>query len=146
MATDTVELSTEYNDDIVDPETLHDIADALNAVPDDDLSCHSSNLLAEQAAALKHLENAAEYARKNGSEDELDDRVSEGETVGPLRKQAGRNTWVTDPEGAFAAVADNGEDPLDVASVSIGDLRGVLGDHAAEEYIEAASYTYFVRR
>jgi hypothetical protein len=147
MATnDNPDLTTETNDDLLSPDKLDAVAAALETIPDTDLSCHADEFLAEHTAALKRLENAAENARKNGYEDELDDRVKAGETVGPLRKQTGRNTWVSDTEGAFAAVADHGNDPLDVASVGIGDLRDVLGDRAAEEYIEASSYSYFVRR
>jgi len=145
-ASEQFDLSTETNDELIDPEKLEAVAAELEKVPDTDLSCHADEFLAEHSAALKRLSDAAEDARKDGYEDELDDRVEDGETVGPLRKQSGRNTWVSDTEGAFAAVADEGEDPLNVAKVSIGDLRDVLGDRAAEEYIGEASYEYFVRR
>jgi len=140
------DLTTETNDDLLNPNKLNAVAAALKPIPDTDLSCHADEFLAEHTAALKRIENAAENARKNGYENELDDRVAAGEFVGPLRKRSGRNTWVSDTEGAFAAVAAHGDDPLDVATVSIGDLRDVLGDRAAEAYIDESSYTYFVRR
>lgn len=144
-ASEQFDLTTETNDDLLDPDKIHAIAGELEKVPDSDLSCHDSEFLATLAAACKHVENAAEDARKDGYEDELDDRVSEGERVGPLVKQSGTNTWVDDSEGAFAAVADAGEDPMDVAKVSIGDLRDVLGDNDAEEFIGSKPYTYFRR-
>jgi len=137
-------MTTNY--ELLAPEKLEAVAAELEKVAGTDLSCHNPEFLAEHSAALKRLEDAAEEARKEGYEDELDDRVDEGETVGPLRKQSGRNTWITDTEGAFAAVAEAGEDPLDVAEVGIRDLRDVLGDAAAEEFIDEASYEYFVRR
>lgn len=70
--------------------------------------------------------------------------MDDGESVGPLRKQSGRNTWVADDEAAFAAVAEAGADPMDVASVSIGDLRDVLGNDA-DEYLGESTYSYFRR-
>jgi len=109
------------------------------------MMCHANDLLAEHVAALKCLENAAEDARKDGYEDELDDRIDVGESVGPLSKVSGSNTGVGDAADAFAAVADQGEDPLDVATVKISALRDVLG-READEYIDEASYTYFRRQ
>jgi len=52
--------------------------------------------------------------------------------------------YYTDFEDEVMAVADEGADPMDVAKVSISDLRDVLGKDA-EEYIGEASYTYFRR-
>lgn len=109
-----------------------------------DVSDTDAEDLAELSAACKRLEDATEEARKDIFEDELGDRVDDGERVGPLSKQSGRNTWVTDDEGAFAAVAEAGEDPMDVASVSIGDLRDVLGEDASE-FIGESEYSYFRR-
>jgi len=141
-ASEQFDLSTDDNEDLVDPEKLEEVARELERVADTDLSCHGDEFLAEHVAALKRLENAAEAARKDGYEDELDDRVAPGESVGPLSKVSGSNSWVADAEGAFAAVADEGVDPLDVAKVSIGDLRDVLGNRASD-YIEASAYTYY---
>ena len=144
-ASEQFDLSTETNGELLDPDKLHAIASELEKVPDTDLSCHANEFLAELAAACKHIENAAEDARKDGYEGELHGRVDDGEQVGPLVKQSGRNTWVTDGEAAFAAVADAGADPMDVASVSIGDLRDVLGNDA-DEFIGESSYSYFRRQ
>jgi len=56
----------------------------------------------------------------------------------PATRRYGQSRSDTAPEA--------GEDPLDVAEVGIRDLRDVLGDAAAEEFIDEASYEYFVRR
>ncbi len=144
-ASEQFDLTMETNDDLLDPEKLQEIAAELEKVPDTDLSCHASEFLAELAAACKRIENAAEDARKDGYEGELDDRVSEGQQVGPLVKQSGKSTWVTDTESAFAAVSEAGEDPMDVATVSISGLRDVLGPDA-DEFIGESNYTYFRRQ
>lgn len=143
-ASEQFDLSTTTNDDLLDPEKLHAVARELERVADTDLACHADDFLAEHVAALKRLENAAEDARKAGYEDELSERVTDGERVGPVAKQTGTNTWVDDDEGALAAVADRGHDPLDVAKVSIGDLREVLGSEA-DEFLGASEYSFFRR-
>lgn len=131
----------------VDADDLNTTARTLERVveSDADVSDADDEPLADLAAACKRLENAAEDARKEVYEDELDDRVAEGETVGNLNKRLGSSSYVTDAEGAFAAVADAGEDPLAVANVSIGDLRDVLGAEA-DEYIGSSEYSYFRRQ
>jgi hypothetical protein len=136
--------TNDTNPGLLDVETLNNLAANLEEIPDIDLSSHDSEYLADLAAACKRLENAAEDARKDGYEDELDPRVDEGESIGPLTKQQGASTWVEDTEGAFAAVAETGEDPLRVASVNVTDLREVLGEHA-DEYLGQSNYTYFRR-
>lgn len=128
--------------------TIGDIAgpaDDLERVPDAaDPDDYSDEGLAELIAALKRLENAAEDARDH-LEDALDDRTEPGDRVGDIQRIEGKNSYVTDAEGAFAAVADAGEDPLDVASVKIGDLRDVLG-RRADEYLGSSSYSYWRRQ
>lgn len=127
------------------PDDIHGLAADLEEAEDFDADEADDETLAEFSAALKRLENAAEDARKETFEGELSGRVEDGETVGPLRKQTGRNTWVADTEGAFAAVSEAGEDPLDVAKVSISSLRDVLGSDA-DEYIGSSEYEYFRRK
>lgn len=128
----------------ITPDEINELAHGLEQADVFDAEDADSETLAEFGAALKRLEDAAEDARKETFEDELADRVDDGESVGPLTKQSGRNTWVADTEAAFAAVADAGEDPMDVASVSISGLRDVLGGQA-DEYIGESSYSYFRR-
>lgn len=128
----------------IEPEDINELASGLEQAEAFDADAEDGEMLAEYAAALKRLSDAAEDARKDVFEDELDDRVSDGERVGPLTKQSGRNTWVDDTEAAFAAVADEGADPMDVAKVSISDLRDVLGADA-DQYIGESEYTYFRR-
>jgi hypothetical protein len=125
-------------DDVRELTTALEQADAVDRDKDD-------KALAEWVAALKALETAVEDARKDVFEAELDERTAVDDEVGPLVKRQGRNTWVPDDEAAFAAVADAGEDPMNVASVSIGDLRDVLGADA-DEYIDASTYEYFRRQ
>lgn len=50
-ASQQFDLSTETNDDLLDPDKLHAIAGELEKVEDTDLSCHSDEFLAELAAA-----------------------------------------------------------------------------------------------
>lgn len=128
----------------IDPEDIDDLATGLAEAEAFDTDAADSETLAEYAAALKRLGDAAEDARKDVFEDALAERVEDGETVGPVRKLTGKNTWVADTEGAFAAVADAGKDPMDVATVSIGDLRDALGDEA-DEFIGESEYEYFRR-
>lgn len=111
---------------------------------DADVSDADTDDLAALVSACKRLEDAAEEARKDVYEPELDDRVSEGEQVGDLHKRSGASSYVTDAEGAFAAVSDAGADPLDVAKVSVGDLRDVLGGDA-DAFVGQSEYSYFVR-
>ena len=129
----------------LEPAQIRDMASHLGEAEAFDAESADEEDLAEYVAALKRLENAAEDARKDVFEDELHDRVEDGESVGPVVKQSGKNTWVLDDEAALAAVAEAGEDPLDVASVSIGDLRDVLGAQA-DEHIGESSYEYFRRQ
>lgn len=126
-------------------DEIQTVARGLEEAEAYDPDAEDTESLAEIVAALNRLENAAEDARKEVFEDALDDRVDEGESIGPLVKQSGSSTWVTDDEAALAAVSEAGEDPLDVASVSIGDLRDVLGAEA-DEYIGSSSYSYFRRQ
>lgn len=128
----------------ITPEQIDDLATGLSEADAFDAGAATDERLAEYAAALKRLSDAAEDARKEVFEDELGDRVEAGEQVGDLRKQTGRNTWVADTEGAFAAVANAGHDPMDVAKVSISDLRDALGD-GADEFIGSSEYEYFRR-
>jgi hypothetical protein len=144
-ASEQFDLTTETNDEILDPEKLHEVAHELEKIPDADLSCHSSDFLAEHVEALKRLEDAVEDARKKGYEAELKPRVDDGEQVGNLQKRSGSNTFVADAEAAFAAVAEAGGDPLDVASVKVGALRDVLGA-SADEYLGSSEYTFFARQ
>lgn len=129
----------------VDPSDINRLASALEDAEDYDAETASAETLAEYVSALKWLADVAESARKDVFEAALDDRVDEGEQVGDLVKYSGSSTWVTDDEAAFAAVAEAGEDPMDVASVSIGDLRDALGP-AADEFIGESSYSYFRRQ
>lgn len=114
---------------------LHDAANP-DAMCDEDL--------ADMVAALKHLENAAEEARKEVFEPALDDRVDVGQSVGPVQRLSGSSAYVQDAEGAFAAVADAGADPLAVADVKVGALRDVLGAHA-DEFVGQSEYSYYRR-
>jgi len=115
-----------------------DLAETVDA---DDLD---DQLLAEIVGLCKRVENAAEDARKEVFEPELSDRVEEGEQVGPVTKRTGSSSYVTDDAGAFDAVLDAGHDPRDVASVSVSDLKDVLGADA-EEYLGSSEYSYFRR-
>lgn len=144
-ASEQFDLSTETNDDLLDPEKLQAIARELERVPDAELSCHADDYLAELVDATKRLESAAEDARKEGYEAELSPRIDDGEMVRNLQKRTGSHTYVTDTEGAFAAVADAGADPLDVAKVKVGDLRDVLGTKA-DDYLGQSEYSYFARQ
>lgn len=126
-------------------ERINGLAQALEQAESADPETIDDEPLADIVHALKRVESAAEDARKDVFEDELDGRVDEGETIGQLSKQTGSSTWVSDAEGAFAAVAEEGHDPMDVADVSIGDLRDVLGVRA-DEYIGESSYSYFRRQ
>lgn len=101
--------------------------------------------LAEYIDALKQLESVTEDARKNVFEPQLDRFVDVGDSVGNLTKQSGTHTWVNDTEGAFAAVSDAGCDPMDVADVSISDLRDVLGGRA-DAFIGEKTYEYYRRQ
>lgn len=129
----------------VDPSDIKALASDLEDAETFDAADATDETLAEYVAALKWLADAAESARKDVFESELDERVDDGEQVADLQKLSGKNTWVSDDEAAFAAVADAGEDPMQVASVSIGDLRDVLGPEA-DEYIGESSYSYFRRQ
>lgn len=115
-----------------------DIEDA-EAAPTDGMDTQA---LAEWVDALKRLESAVEEARKEVFEPALDDHVEPGQSVGPVQRVEGSNSYVTDAEAAFAAVADAGADPLDVAKVKVGALRDVLGAQA-DEYVGQSSYTYY---
>jgi len=128
----------------IGPEDIDDLATGLGEAEAFDADSADRETLAEYAAALKRLADASEDARKDVFESALSERTEDGETVGPVRKLSGRNTWVNDTEGAFAAVAEAGSDPLDVAKVSISDLRDVLGDEA-DTFIGESSYEYFRR-
>lgn len=101
-------------------------------------------VLAEYIASLKMLENAAEEARKEVFEPALDDRVDVGDSVGPVQRLSGSSSYVHDAEGAFAAVADAGADPLAVADVKVGALRDVLGSRA-DEFVGQSEYSYYRR-
>jgi len=143
-ASEQFDLTLGYDDEPVTPEEIDGLAADLEAAEGMDVSQKTDERLADFAAALKRLQDAAETARKDVFEDELHERVETGERVGPLSKQAGRNTWVDDAEAAFAAVAEQGDDPMDVAKVSISSLRDVLGDQA-DQYIGESEYSYFRR-
>jgi len=128
----------------IEPEEIDDLATGLAEAEAFDADSATDEHLAEYAAALKRLGDAAEDARKEVFEAALSERVDDGEQVGDLRKQSGRNTWVEDTEGAFAAVSERGKDPMDVATVSISALRDALGDDA-DAFIGSSDYTYFRR-
>jgi len=145
-ASEVFDLTHGMGETELDAEAITDLAADLEqaeAYPAED---QDAVTLAELSGALRRLEAAAENARKDIINDELNDRVAVGEQVGPVEKREGRNTWVEDDEAAFAAVAETGEDPMDVAQVSISDLRDVLGDKAAEKHLGEATYQYFRRR
>jgi hypothetical protein len=144
-ASEQFDLSTETNDEILDPEKLHEVARELERVPDADLSSHADDYLGELVEAVKRLESAAEDARKEGYEEELSSRVDVGEVVHNVEKVSGRHSYVTDADAAFEAVEDAGVEPLSVAKVSVGDLRDVLGTDA-EDYLDYSEYEYFKRQ
>lgn len=143
-ASEQFDLSVGLEDVNLDPERLDTLAAELERAPDVAFDEWPSDHLAEFVAAAKRLENAVEDARKDHAEAELADRIDEGESVGPVRKQSGASTYVEDAEGAFAAVSEAGEDPLAVADVKVSALRDTLGDDA-DEYLGENSYSYFRR-
>lgn len=126
------------------PVDIHGLADELERAEAFDPDDADDEALADMVAACKRIEDAAETARKEVFEDALSERVDNGETVGPVAKQLGSHTYVTDAEGAFAAVAERGEDPLDVAKVKVGDLRDILGADA-DRFLGQSEYSYFRR-
>lgn len=127
------------------PGAIMGMANDLGEAEAYDTEVARAEELAQYVEAIRALEDAAEEA-KGVFEEALEEHVEVGDSIMNLRRQTGKNTWVADTEGAFAAVSQEGHDPLDVAKVSIGSLREVLGDEAAEEFIGEAEYDYFVRQ
>lgn len=144
-ASEQFDLSEATEPADVEPQDIHEVARELERVPETDLSCHADDYLADLVAACKRIEDAAEEARKDGYEDELDERVDEGQSVGPLRKASGTRRYVTDHAAAFDAVLDAGKDPREVAKVKASALSDVLGDDA-EEFVGETEYSYFRRQ
>jgi len=64
-ASEQFDLSTDVNDDLLDPEKLNEVGRELERVPDADCSSHADDYLADLVAACKRLEDAAEAARKS---------------------------------------------------------------------------------
>jgi hypothetical protein len=93
-ASGQIDLSTDSNDDLIDPETLTAVARRLEHAPETDMMCHANDLLAEHVAALKRLENAAEDARKNGYEQTLSKRVNDDDEA--LREALDHDEYIAD--------------------------------------------------
>lgn len=136
-----LEAGMDFDVTAADAHSLASDLEDAEAAPTDDTSTQA---LAEWVDSLKRLEDAAEAARKEVFETALDERVDTGESVGPLQRVEGANSYVTDAEGAFAAVADAGEDPLSVASVKVGALRDAIGARA-DDYVGQSKYTFYRR-
>lgn len=126
------------------PDEIEVLVSDLESAESFDTDNATDHRLADYVAALKRLENAAEEARKDVFEPALDDRVDVGQSVGPVQRLSGSSSYVQDAEGAFAAVADAGADPLAVADVKVGALRDVLGSQA-DEFVGQSEYSYYRR-
>lgn len=127
------------------PTGINGLARKIEQAENEKLESAEDEYLARAVSALKRIENAAEEARKEIYEPELDERVNEGERVLDLTKVRGSSTFVTDDAEAFDAVLDAGHDPREVASVKASKLKEVLGKDA-EEYLGTSEYHYFRRQ
>lgn len=108
----------------------------------------SDEVLAEYAAAMKALEDAAETARKEVFEAALDGRTEVDDEVGPLVKRQGSRRYVADEPGAIDAIEGAGGDPTEAMSLKAtdaADLLEALGIDTAD-YIGVNEYTYFRRQ
>lgn len=144
---DQFDLSLGMDFDL-EPEDIEDLASGLEEAEGFDAESASDEELAEYAAALKRLADAAEDARKDVFEAELDDRTERDQEVGPLVKRCGSRRYVADEEGALEAIEEAGGDPTEAMNLKASDaadLMDALGIDA-EEYIGTNEYEYFRRR
>lgn len=103
--------------------------------------------LAKLEDILKELENAAEDARKNGVEEELDERVDVGDSVNGVTRVEGHSKYVTDEDAALNQLREAGVDPTEAMDVKANRLLEA-GEGAGldlDEFIGRAEYTYYRR-
>ena len=130
------------------PDEVSAFARDLEQAEAFDAEAASDETLAEFVAALKTLEKAAEDARKEVFEAELDERTDVGDEIGPVRKQTGHRKFVIDDDAALDAVEEAGGDLREVVSVkpsALVDAAEELGIDP-DEHVDRNEYEYFRRR
>lgn len=113
-----------------------------------DAESAASETLAEYAAALKALKDAAEEARKDVFEAELDERTDINDEIGPLTKRRGSNKSISDEQAAIDALEAAGADPTQAMALKrtkFEDLAEAVGVDP-DEYVDTYEYSYFRRR
>lgn len=96
---------------------------------------------------LKRLEDAAEDARKNGVEPELDERVAVDESVGPVTRTKRHRKYVKDEDAVLNCLREAGVDPAEAMTVKASKLVDVAEDAGLDvkQFIGRSNYTYYRR-
>lgn len=130
------------------PGDIHGLAATLEEAEDFDAENADDETLAEYSAALKRLENAAEDARKEVFEDELNARTEVNQEVGPVVKRQGSRSFVVDEAGAVEAIQDAGGNPLEAMTMKAAAAEEVLDALGLdpEDYLGVNEYEYFRRQ
>lgn len=127
-------------------DDLAAMAEVLGDVDAEDVADASDEELAALRDALKSVEDAAEEARKDGVEEELDDRCAPGESIAGLTRVESHNKYVKDGEAAVDALVAAGVDARRVMEPNATDLAEVAeeeGVAAAREEVGEYEYTYY---
>ncbi|WP_152520763.1 hypothetical protein [Halorhabdus tiamatea] len=112
-----------------------------------DLEEVKTETLADLEDALKCLDDAAEEARKEAVEAELDDRVSIGGSVGNISRREGHSKFVYDDAAAIERLEEAGVDPTEAMTVKASALVEVAEQAGidSDELVGKAEYTYYRR-
>lgn len=127
-------------------DDLSAVAEVLDDVDAEDVADASDEELAALRDALKSVEDAAEDARKDGVEEEMDDRCAPGESIAGLTRVQSHKKYVKDGEAAVDALVAAGVDARRVMSpdaTALAEVAEEEGVPAAREEVGEASYTYF---